>query len=134
MMANHLLSSCPSCQEPLTVTEVTCPACELRLQGQFQRGCRFCALDPEQTGLLDVFLRCRGVIKDMEAALGLSYPTVRSRLDGLLATLGYAPVKAEAEDEGEDERAGRRQQILDRLQAGEIEAEEATKLLRELAK
>jgi hypothetical protein len=73
------------------------------------------------------------VIKDMEAALGLSYPTVRSRLDGLLATLGYAPVKAEAEEEGEDERAGRRQQILDRLQAGEIEAEEATKLLRELA-
>ena len=128
-MANHRVSSCPSCREPLTVTEVTCPACALRLQGEFERGCRFCSLDAEQTRLLDVFIRCRGVIKDMEAALGLSYPTVRGRLDGLLATLGYAPVKAEEEGE----RAGRRQEILDRLQAGEIEAAEATKLLRELA-
>ena len=134
-MANHRVSSCPSCHEPLTVTEVTCPACALRLQGEFERGCRFCSLDAEQTRLLDVFIRCRGVIKDMEAALGLSYPTVRGRLDVLLATLGYAPVKAEAAAHDEEgDRAGRRQEILDRLQAGEIEAAEATKLLRELAK
>jgi hypothetical protein len=116
----------------LDVTELTCHSCDLRLKGHFERGCRFCALDPEQRKLLDVFLSCRGVIRDMEKALGLSYPTVRARVDALLAALGYAPTKAEADvQEG---LADRRRDILSRLEAGEMTAEEATKALRDLAR
>jgi len=129
---NRNIARCPSCEQPLDVTELTCRSCDLRLKGHFERGCRFCALDPEQRKLLDVFLSCRGVIRDMEKALGLSYPTVRARVDSLLAALGYAPTKAEAE--AQEELADRRRDILSRLEAGQITAEEATKALRDLAR
>jgi len=129
---NRNIARCPSCEQPLDVTELTCRSCDLRLKGHFERGCRFCALDPEQRKLLDVFLSCRGVIRDMEKALGLSYPTVRARVDALLAALGYTPTKVEAE--AQEELADRRHDILSRLEAGEITAEEATKALRDLAR
>jgi hypothetical protein len=125
------VTSCPSCQQPLQVTELTCSACDLRLQGRFERGCRFCALDPAQRQLLDVFLSCRGVIRDMEKALGVSYPTVRGRVDALLSALGYAPTKAEAMSK--QEVAARRREIIDQLQAGDLTPEEAADALKELA-
>ena len=131
-MMNQSITRCPSCEQPLDVTELTCHSCDLRLKGHFERGCRFCALDPEQGKLMDVFLSCRGVIRDMEKALGLSYPTVRARVDSLLAALGYAPTKAEAE--AQEDLADRRHDILSRLDAEEMTAEEATKALRDLAR
>jgi hypothetical protein len=103
----------------------------LRLSGHFERGCRFCALDPEQRRLLDVFLSSGGVLRDMEKALGLSYPTVRSRVDALLIALGYAPRREQAE--ATEDRAARRQEILDRLQAGEMSPEEAAGELRSVS-
>jgi len=126
------IANCPGCGRPLQVTELTCAACDLRLQGQFERGCKFCSLDEEQRRLLDVFLSCRGVVRDMEKALGLSYPTVRARVDGLLAALGYMPSKAQAETR--EEKATRRREIIDRLAAGEVSADDAAAELRELAK
>lgn len=128
---NQTITRCPSCQQPLQVTELGCSRCDLRLKGHFERGCRFCALDSDQRRLLDVFLSCRGVIRDMEKALGLSYPTVRSRIDSLLAALGYAPTKAEAATR--EELAARRRAILDQLQSGELTAEDAASALKELA-
>ena len=124
------ISSCPSCDQPLQVTELSCPSCRIRLQGQFERGCKFCALDPEQGRLLDVFLSCRGVIRDMEKALGLSYPTVRNRMDALLVALGYAPTPEQ--EETQEDRAARRREIVERLAASAITAEEAAAALREL--
>jgi hypothetical protein len=102
----------------------------LRLQGQFERGCKFCALGPEQRRLLDVFLSCRGVVREMEKALGLSYPTVRGRVNALLVALGYAPSAEEVETQ--EERGARRREIVQRLAAGETAAEEAAAALREL--
>lgn len=122
---------CPSCSQPLEVTELTCAACDLRIRGHFQRGCRFCSLDPQQRHLLDVFLSSRGVIRDMEAALGLSYPTVRGRVDALLIALGYAPTRAETE--AEETLATRRREILDRLEAGELIPEQAADALAQLS-
>jgi len=125
------ITRCPSCQQPLQATELTCEPCDLRLRGHFERGCRFCALDPGQRQLLDVFLSCRGVIRDMEKALGLSYPTVRSRVDALLTALGYAPARAEAITP--EEIAARRRAILDQLQSGDLTPEDAADALKELA-
>ena len=128
---NQRLSQCPACHGPLRVTELTCDTCDLRLRGHFERGCRFCTLDPDQRRLLDVFLSCRGVIRDMEKALSLSYPTVRSRIDSLLAALGYAPAKAEAESR--EELTARRRGILDQLESGDVTPEDAAAALKELA-
>jgi len=68
----------------------------------------------------------------MEKALGLSYPTVRARIDTLLNTLGYTSTKVEAETR--EEKAARRRDIIERLSTGEITAEEAAAELKELAK
>ena len=124
------IANCPSCDRPLQVTELTCSACQLRLQGQFERGCKFCALEPEQRRLLDVFLSCRGVVREMEKALGLSYPTVRGRVNALLVALGYAPSSEEVETQ--EGRAARRREIVAQLAAGEMTAEEGAAALREL--
>ena len=130
-MRNQIVN-CPSCGKPLQVTELTCSTCDLRLHGHFERGCKFCSLDPEQRQLLNVFLSSRGVVRDMEKALGLSYPTVRARIDTLLNTLGYTSTKVEAETR--EEKAARRRDIIERLSTGEITAEEAAAELKELAK
>ncbi len=126
------ITRCPRCEQPLLVTELTCDACGVQVRGRFERGCRFCALEPEHRRLLDVFLSCRGVLRDMEQVLGLSYPTVRNRVDALLAALGYAP--SGAEPEPAEDVGARRQAVLDRLQAGEITPEEAAVALRQLAR
>jgi len=125
------LHICPGCSRPLEVTELTCSACDVRIRGHFERGCRFCALDPEQRRLLDVFLGSRGVLRDMEEALGLSYPTIRSRVDALLVALGYAPTRAESE--AQETLAARRREVLDRLEAGELTPEQAATALSQLA-
>jgi hypothetical protein len=79
--------------------------------------------------MLDVFLGCRGVLRDMEKVLGLSYPTVRSRVDAMLNALGYAPRE---EARAIEELTEQRRAILDQLQAGKITAEEASARLKAL--
>ena len=74
--------------------------------------------------LTELFLRCRGNLRDVERTLGLSYPTVRARLDALLATLGYT--LAVSPDTGEQRR-----EILEALDAGRVTADEAIALLED---
>src|SRR5215208_2419765 len=89
------LSECPVCDGPLAITELDCRSCGTSLRGEFTpTRCPFCALPEEQLQFLELFLRCRGNLRDVERTLGLSYPTVRARLDGVLAALGYAAAPA----------------------------------------
>jgi hypothetical protein len=67
---------------------------------------------------------CRGKIKDVEERLGISYPTVVARLNEVVQAMGFEVRPDEAE------AAGRRQQILDDLAAGTIDAAEAARRLR----
>ena len=63
----------------------------------------------------------RGSIKDIEKALGVSYPTVRNKLDGVIKALGHQ-VNSESS----------RLEILSMINDGQISAEEGAKLLKEL--
>ncbi len=121
-----ILEACPSCGGTLDVTELTCPSCETVIRSRYAP-CPFCRLAPESLRFLETFVQCRGNIKEMERALGISYPTVRGRLDAVIRELGY---EVEAEPEiPEEELSARRQEILDQLERGEITASEATKQL-----
>ena len=121
-----ILEACPSCGGALDVTELTCPSCETVIRSRYAP-CPFCRLAPESLRFLETFVQCRGNIKEMERALGISYPTVRGRLDAVIRELGY---EVEAEPEiPEEELSARRQEILDQLERGEITASEATKQL-----
>jgi hypothetical protein len=120
--------TCPVCGNELNVTEISCPQCKTVIHGRFE-SCRFCSLTDEQRKFVEIFLRSRGNIKEMERELGISYPTVRSRLDSILNALGLKP----AEEEEADETAERRREILADLSAGKINAADAAKLLRSLS-
>ncbi len=117
-MVHEVLGRCPACGEAMEVTRLHCPSCRTSVEGRFVLD-RFARLNREQMQFLEAFLRARGVIKDVEEALGISYPTVRSRLDELLRTL----------DLGDDRERERRRVILADLSDGKISSEQAMSML-----
>jgi len=112
-----------------TITEMSNDAQGLVLRGRF-RASPFQKLSSEQMHFLTTFLRCRGVIASMEKELGISYPTVRSRLDALLSTLDLAPA-AGSDTNGRREVSDHQKEILRRLEAGELTPAEAKKAMKE---
>ena len=126
-----ILEQCPSCGGNLEVTELRCPSCRTVVRGRYAP-CPFCQLAPDSLYFLETFVQCRGNIKEMERALGISYPTVRGRLDAVIRELGYE-VEVEPEVEVEEaEIAAQRKEILDQLDKGEIAVSEATKRLGDI--
>ncbi|HEY7832081.1 MAG TPA: DUF2089 domain-containing protein [Ktedonobacterales bacterium] len=146
--------SCPVCGEAMVVTRLGCPHCGSALEGAFQlaagatakrtpsgplgaRGARaeaerdearfgrLARLDAAQLDFVEAFLRCRGVIKNVEDMLGISYPTVKSRLAQVLSTMGFGP----DEDLPDGDRRRERREILADLRDGRISMEEAHRLL-----
>jgi hypothetical protein len=127
-MANKPLGTCPVCGENLNITRFHCTRCDTTIEGHFDN-CKFCLLDQDQQRFVETFIRVRGNIKEMERELGISYPTVRNRLDAILEALGYEVERSKPVDEGTREK---RQEILDALNRGELSADEATRKLRKL--
>lgn len=131
-MANEVVGICPVCGSQLEVTEIQCPQCHTRLTGHFDL-CKFCKLPPEQRSFAEVFIKNRGNIREVEKELGISYPTVRGRLEGLIKALGYAVSLDEDEERLEAARASQRKDILDKLAKGAVTAQEAARLLKNLS-
>lgn len=122
----RLLTRDPLGGGDLIVTELGSEDGALSIRGRFEIP-RYARLDDEQSRFLETFLRCRGMLNSVERELGLSYPTVRARLDGLLAALDLQPIK----DEGRREKASdKKKAILEMLERGEITAEEAKSKLK----
>jgi hypothetical protein len=134
-MAHDVIATCPVCQHELSVTRLHCRECGTTLEGDFSVG-RFGRLSREQLALLESFLRARGNLREMERELGLSYPTIRGRVDALVRSLGLGGEGSGAAVPGtpETSRAGAdpetRRTILERLARREIGAEEAAAALR----
>ncbi|HEY8656018.1 MAG TPA: DUF2089 domain-containing protein [Candidatus Limnocylindria bacterium] len=121
-MANPVIARCPICAESLQVTRLECEGCGTRLEGAFSLG-RFHRLAADQLEFLETFIRARGNFKDVERELGISYPTVRGRLDAVIRALGFA---SGAEP---DRDAERRKEILRELADGKIAPDDAAALL-----
>ncbi|HHT73243.1 MAG TPA: DUF2089 domain-containing protein [Firmicutes bacterium] len=119
-MSKKTLTACPVCAKPLRVTRLRCNHCDTTIEGTFET-CKFCQLTPEQRDFVEVFLTARGNIKEVERLLGISYPTVRSRLDTVIEALGYRV---------ERDQNNQRRAILEALDKGEITSEEAIRLLK----
>jgi hypothetical protein len=136
-MPHDVISTCPVCSGELAVTRLHCRSCGTTLEGEFSVG-RFGRLTKEQLVLLESFLRSRGNLRDMERELGISYPTVRSRVEALVRALGFGP--RDADESGADDAAPpsgpvtTRQEILERLARREIGADEAATAIRALGR
>jgi hypothetical protein len=148
-MVHDVIATCPVCSGELTITRLHCRACGSALEGEFGVG-RFGRLDREQLGLLESFLRSRGNLKEMERELGISYPTVRGRVDALVRALGFGDASLgddsddldvdadtdldrEEQARATEDAAAERRDILERLARREIGAEEAAEALRQLS-
>jgi hypothetical protein len=142
-MAHDAIATCPICSGELAVTRLHCRACGTTLEGDFNVG-RFARLSREQFALLESFLRSRGNLKEMERELGISYPTVRARVDTLLRALGLGDDESVADelDMGAEpagdgagdavDTAAARRAVLERLARREIDPATAAAELRAL--
>jgi len=155
-MAHDVIAICPVCTQELSVTRLHCRSCGTTLDGDFRVG-RFGRLTREQLELLESFLRSRGNLREMERESGLSYPTLRGRVDALIRALGLGEPVATYPDAAEEpasapavaasasasgaatapgvatapaDAAETRHQILERLARHELTAGEAAELLR----
>jgi hypothetical protein len=117
-------TKCPACSAQMDITELTCPDCQTRVQGVFT-GTALHRLTTEQLQFVEVFLRCRGNIKEVEKDLKVSYPTVRSRLDQVIQSLGYAVT-----DEVSNDFVDPAEDVLDALDTGTLSFDEALQRLR----
>jgi hypothetical protein len=136
-MAHDVISTCPVCSGELAVTRLRCGSCGTTLEGEFSVG-RFARLGRDQMALLESFLRSRGNLRDIERELGISYPTVRARVEALVRALGFGPRSDEDGPAGDDtttEPAPQtRESILERLARREITAEDAATAIRALGR
>ena len=140
-----LLERCPSCGGELIVTEMRCATCDTVVRGQWEP-CRFCQLDAETLRFIEVFVKNRGNLKEMERELSESYWSLRARLNQAIESLGLEDLGPEAE--GLEAAAGAatepgtetggvahaRRDILQQVQDGKIAAAEAIRRLSELKK
>ncbi|HNK64515.1 MAG TPA: DUF2089 domain-containing protein [Anaerolineales bacterium] len=117
--------SCPSCASPLVVTQLTCTSCGTGVVGKFELS-PFFRLSNESLKFLEVFVRNRGNVKEMERETSESYWTIRRRLDEVITEMGIE------EEPKESDVSLSRQEILARLSRGEINVQDATKLLSQL--
>ncbi len=140
-MLYDIIATCPVCTGELAVTRLRCSSCGTTIEGEFGVG-RFASLTREQTQVLESFLRSRGNLRDMERELGISYPTVRARVEALIRALGFGPrdeadpVPSSGAQPGTvptaDGIQAARRDILERLAAHELSAEQAAEAIRAL--
>ncbi|HET6449903.1 MAG TPA: DUF2089 family protein [Spirochaetia bacterium] len=130
---------CPSCNGQLYPRVLVCDSCGLRVEGDFVLN-EFGSLTPDELHFLRVFIHCEGRIRDMEAALGVSYPTVKGHLASIKEKLNLARTtpKAPAGPEAAPGSAATEppaggltpEDVLDGLEQGRISYKDAVRLLR----
>jgi len=113
---------CPECNEALKVGRMVCPACKVTLEGDFEVS-PLGKLSPEDQIFVIAFVREHGSIKKMEALFGVSYPTIKNRLNAISAAL----------DKG-FEAPSPNLHVLEQLSRGELTVEEALERLSETEK
>lgn len=121
-MTYTAITNCPVCSHLLHITKLQCSHCHTTIENKFKLS-KIASLSQEQLEFVETFLICRGSIKEVEKELGISYPTVRGKLNDIISALGYETEAAKKNDRDE-------KKIVSMLENGEITPEEAIKLLK----
>lgn len=120
-MKKHTIpGDCPVCGGEITIDSISCTQCDMKMTGTFYVS-GFYKLSDKQLDFVKAFIKCKGNIKEMEKELGISYPTVKSRLDEVANALGLA-LEAEPEKGNTD--------VLESLDKGELSIEEAVNMIK----
>ena len=121
-----LPTRCPFTGGEIVITQFYCPDTGLKVEGEFSLTVPFARLSAEQVQFVETFVRCEGKFNRMESELGLSYPTLRTRLHEVIRALGYEPGKEEATPLSEAQR----RRVLEELNTGKLQFDEAMQLLK----
>jgi hypothetical protein len=108
---------CPDCKAPLSVTRLACPTCKLTLDGDFEVS-PLGKLNQDDQAFVIAFVRHHGSLKKMESIFGISYPTVKNRLNAIAAAL-----------DKNFESPSPNLYVLEQLSRGELTVEEALEKL-----
>lgn len=111
---------CAICEGTLKIERLACESCGCAIEGDFSQT-RLGRLQPEEQRFIELFVTLSGSLKDMASALGISYPTVRNRLDGVIASL----------EKLIEEDKNRREGLIDGVERGEIRPDLAARILEE---
>ncbi len=118
----RFVTRCPACDGELCVTRLSCTHCQLQIEGQIDVP-PLLRLPPTDLSFVTDFVRASGSLKAMAAKLGQSYPTIRNRLDDIIARL---------QRPGTDSLEAKRHAILDAIAKGDLTVKEGAKALKEL--
>ena len=129
-----LFDKCPACGGPIVITECRCQDCNLQMRGEFQPGL-FSTLSEDQLTFVRIFLRVRGNLSEVEKVLGISYPTIRNKLDEINGVLEAAEQPAPANQRPTvaptaAEPADERRRVLQQVATGQLSAAEALERLK----
>jgi len=83
MQTAKLPVACPSCSGSLHVSQLSCPSCNTQVSGNYPLPVLMRLPAEEQAFILQFFLS-GGSLKEIASQIGISYPTVRNRLDDLI--------------------------------------------------
>jgi hypothetical protein len=131
-LSKSIATQCPICSGELVIGRLCCTSCDSRIETELPFD-PLMRLPEEMRQFVLVFMRCRGNIRDVEAELGISYPTVCKKLDQvnelLAAKTSAAGQNGKAASPNGAKRLNRAE-ILERLERGEITAKDAAGLLK----
>jgi hypothetical protein len=106
---------------PLVVERVRIPEKQIAVEGEFTLP-ELARLSLEDQIFITAFLRSHGSIKEMEQVFGVSYPTIKARLNRIAGQLEFVDTNPSPS----------RAEVLERLKSGEIDAQEAIRALEAL--
>jgi hypothetical protein len=106
-------AACPGCGKAMRINRTHCHECDVFLEGEFELS-PLAKLSLEDQMFVIAFLRNHGSIKKMESLFGISYPTVKNRLNAIGSQL-----------DSSFEAPPSNSVILEQLARGEISVEEA---------
>jgi hypothetical protein len=112
---------CPFCKEKVQIKKVVCRRCGIAYEGDFYAS-PVLSLNDKQQSFVELFVLSSGSLKQMAEILGITYPTVRARLDEIIEAL-----KAEMK-----KRSGFKKEILQKVEQGKLSPEKAAEIIRSL--
>jgi hypothetical protein len=121
---SKIITQCPSCSSlKLNVVKIECLDCSTKFEGHFAIP-DILKLSPEDLQFIIDFVKCSGSLKEMAGKQNVSYPTLRNRLNSLIATIEHI--------ENNKNSGSDKENILKLLEEGKISASEAAKMLKKL--
>ena len=117
-MIKQIPNVCPACGGNLYVSEFKCPGCDTAVRGEFHLS-PLGNLSEEHFDFIRTFVLSRGNIKEVESRMGISYPTVRNKLDEVIRALSEQQANKMTSAE-----------VLDALESGKITASQAAEMLK----